>query len=75
MERELKNSICFVAGKERKPLSSGISVPWHFHVLMAAHCPIPQEQVELWWRQIVGRQNAGNSGDDDSVLVEPMTRT
>lgn len=80
LERDLRDSICFVAGKERKSLSAGMSVPWHFHVLMTAHRPIPPNLVEDSWRKLV-RPHAkrvdgisvvdGKSVKDDRVLVEP----
>jgi hypothetical protein len=80
LERDLKDSICFVAGKERRSLSAGMSVPWHFHVLMTAHHPIPPDLVENSWRQLVRPHTKladglsvadGKSVKDDSVVVEP----
>lgn len=81
LERALKDSICFVAGKERKPLSAGMSVPWHFHALMTAHRLIPPGGVAISWRRLVGagaKRAEGRSEDDDaksedgdSALVEP----
>jgi hypothetical protein len=74
LERELKNSICFMAGKERKARSAGMNVPWHFHVLMTAQCPIPKDLIEIWWRQLVGASGTGGLGKDDSVLVVPYDK-
>jgi len=55
LESHLKTQICFLAGKEMKPPSLGIGVPYHFHVLMAAHYPIPADQVAETWRHMVGK--------------------
>jgi len=74
LEKSLGTSVCFVAGKESKPKVDGVSVPWHFHVLMASHASIPRSAIEYFWKQLVG---AGHSRvidgrfESESVKVEP----
>ena len=57
LEKALRHRICYFAGRERKPRSVGSEVPWHFHVLLAAECPIPAKLVSDTWRSLVGIGN------------------
>jgi hypothetical protein len=60
-------------GKERKPRSVGMEVPWHFHVLMTAHCPIPPQLIEDSWRKLVGpgkSRDGRRTPGGDSVNVQ-----
>ena len=66
VERDLRNRMCFVAGKERKPDSDGMKVPWHFHVLVTSLVPIPRSLLELHWTRLVG---SGRSAIVDGVAV------
>lgn len=73
IERTLKTRICFVAGKERKPHSLGMEVPWHFHVLVTSRIAIPQGFVERAWTDVVApgaRHLLKDGAVNDSVLVE-----
>lgn len=73
LERDLKARVCFVAGKERKPESHGMEVPWHFHLLIASEVAIPQLLLVNHWRRLTGRavRRSGDEGYvDDSVVVE-----
>lgn len=67
MQADLRNTICFVAGMERLPQRG---VPWHFHALLTAAVPIPQQLVrETWWK-LVGRGNRTPAHPEgDSVEV------
>ena len=73
IERTLKTRICFVAGKERKPHSLGMEVPWHFHLLVTSCIAIPQGLVERAWTDVVvpGARHLLKDGEvNGSVLVE-----
>jgi hypothetical protein len=54
VELQLRESVCFIAGMERKPAYVGMRVPWHFHALMAANCQIPTRILEDTWRRLNG---------------------
>jgi hypothetical protein len=75
LERELRTRICFLGGKERKPRSYGMEVPWHFHVLMTAERQIPPNLVGHVWRSLVG---SGHKDllhpDGDSIEVRAVER-
>jgi hypothetical protein len=83
-ERTLRTKVCFVVGKERKPHSYGMEVPWHFHLLVTSMVDIPKELLVESWTTLVSpaarRQQevevvgSGALGEvvpfDDSVVVE-----
>src|SRR3974390_1209110 len=52
LERALHTNICIVAGKEAKPSSHGRNVPWHFHILMTSHVPIPKATIKAGWDRL-----------------------
>ncbi len=64
IERTLRTQICFVAGKERKPRSHGMEVPWHFHLLVTSMVDIPKMLVEDTWRDLVSRPARRRQEDD-----------
>jgi hypothetical protein len=75
IEKTLKSRVCFVAGKERKPHSDGMEVPWHFHVLVTSTVAIPQGLLEDRWKRLVSlgaRCLQKDNAVDDSVLVTPF---
>jgi hypothetical protein len=75
IEKTLKSRVCFVAGKERKPHSDGMEVPWHFHVLVTSAAAIPQGLLEDRWKRLVSlgaRRLQKDNAVDDSVLVTPF---
>lgn len=85
VERTLRTRVCFVAGKERKPRSYGMEVPWHLHILVTSLVVMPKKLLEESWRTLVSPaarrlQEAEAVNDsvaaeddpvDDSILVEP----
>jgi hypothetical protein len=74
LEHDLGTRICYVAGRERKPESYGIEVPWHFHSLVTAQTPIPKELLERHWNRVIRRTARGPSArvqTDIPALVEP----
>ena len=74
VEKDLRNRMCFVAGKERKPDSLGIQVPWHFHLLATSLVPIPKHVLELHWTRMVGSGQlhiADGVAIPETILAEP----
>src|ERR1019366_10219783 len=85
IERTLKTRVCFVAGKERKPHSYGMEVPWHFHILAMSLAAMPKGLLEESWRTLMSPAArrlleaeavndsiaAEDDPVDDSVVVEP----
>lgn len=72
LERDLKTRVCFIAGKECKPHSHGVEVPWHFHVLVASMVEIPKELMEGLWLALIGRANQAvmpGESQNEHVLV------
>ena len=71
VEKDLRTKVCFVAGKERKPNSFGMEVPWHFHLLMTASCMLPPRLIEIHWTNLVGAgPKRQGQKDGDSVVVK-----
>ena len=71
-ERQLRDSICFVAGLEERS-KSGAPVPAHFHILMTASRPIPASVLEDGWRAMVGRGTRSPlHPEGDSVVLEAV---
>lgn len=73
VERELKARVCFVAGKERKPDSHGMEVPWHFHLLATSDVAIPHQLLVRTWQRVEGRARRSSGTQrqkDEIVLVE-----
>ena len=64
IERTLRTRVCFVAGKERKPRSHGMEVPWHFHLLVTAMVDLPKGLLENTWRDLVSRRGRRRRYDD-----------
>lgn len=74
VEHELKTRVCVVFGKERKPRSCGLEVPWHFHVLVTAATDIPEEMLAFHWRTVAGEGHkfvVDGKVLDEGILVEP----
>jgi hypothetical protein len=74
VERGMRSRMCFVAGKERKPSSHGMEVPWHFHVLVTSLAEAPKELLQKKWTGLVGsgtRREADGVVVEESILVEP----
>jgi hypothetical protein len=85
VERTLRTRVCFVAGKERKPHSYGMEVPWHFHILAMSLAAMPKGLLEESWRTLMSPAArrlleaeavndsiaAEDDPVDDSVVVEP----
>ena len=62
LERFSRANACFVAGQESKPRQCGVSVPNHFHLLLASHATLPREAVEaLCFAQITHRPSQGRN--------------
>jgi hypothetical protein len=73
VESELRARVCFIAGKERKPDSHGMAVPWHFHLLATSDVAIPLELLVQKWKRAEGRArwSSGTQREkDEIVLVE-----
>jgi hypothetical protein len=84
IERTMRTRVCFVAGKERKPRSHGMEVPWHFHLLVTSRVDIPEELLRGGWRTLVSsaarrhreveavsdREVKKDAHVDDNVVVE-----
>jgi hypothetical protein len=52
VERELRDSVCFIGGLEEQS-KSGEPVPAHFHLLVTSARPIPEQLLkEVWWRMV-----------------------
>jgi hypothetical protein len=74
LEKGLRASICFVAGKESKPKVNGMNVPWHFQLLMTSHVPIPRQHIEFWWVKEAGEGKVSfvdGKSVPETVKVEP----
>jgi hypothetical protein len=73
VERTLRTRVCFVAGKERKPRSFGMEVPWHFHILATSLAAMPKKLLEESWRTLVSpaaRRIREAEAVNDSVATE-----
>jgi hypothetical protein len=72
LERLVRSNVCYVAGQESKPRRDGINVPYHFHLVLAAHASLSKEAIEtLWMRQVTNRPTQGRNAE--SVCVEPYS--
>jgi hypothetical protein len=70
LEKHHRSTVCMVAGQESKPRLHGMSVPVHFHLLLASHSRLSAEAIEsLWLAQVTSRRNQGRN--DESVRLEP----
>ena len=74
-ERELRARVCFVAGKERKPTSHGMTVPWHFHLLITSNVAIPEDRLKENWIALTGHgvrrsDESDDERDDESGYVD-----
>ena len=70
LERHYRARVCFVAGQESKPRQHGMSVPTHFHLLLASHVPLSAEAIKALWLAQVTRCPSQDR-DDESILIEP----
>ncbi len=70
LERHCKDDVCAVAGQESKPSQGGMSVPWHFHLLLASRQSISKQSIEAIWRGLVCRASDRKAWEE-SVQVEP----
>jgi hypothetical protein len=52
---QIREPVCFIAGMENESKATGMRVPWHFHLLMTAHRPIPMDLLKQIWWNMVGR--------------------
>lgn len=69
LERLYRANMCFVAGQESKSGQHGMSVPNHFHVLLASHARLAKEDIEvLWLAQVKRYVNLSRIGE--SIRVE-----
>lgn len=69
LERHHRARVCFVAGQESMPRRHGMSVPNHFHLLLASHAPLSAEAIKALWLAQVMRRSSQDRGDG-SVLIE-----
>jgi hypothetical protein len=77
IERTIQTQVCFVDGKERKPRSRGMEVPWHFHLLVTSLVDIPKWLVEDTWRYLLSRRSVKycdpGSAQSPARIVEALT--
>jgi hypothetical protein len=76
IERETRERMCYVFGKEKKGPSLGKTVPWHFHLLATSKADLPKELLESVWQKLVGKGERMEIDGDvnyDSILVEPYS--
>jgi hypothetical protein len=70
LERHHRSRVCFVAGQESKPRQHGMSVPNHFHLLLASHARLPADALKaLWFAQVT--RCSSQERDNESILIEP----
>ena len=55
ISEQIREPVCFIAGMENESKTTGMRVPWHFHLLMTAHRPIPEDLLRQVWWNMVGR--------------------
>jgi hypothetical protein len=53
LEKFYRANICYVAARESRPLSQGMNVPHHFHLLLTSRAAISKEVIESSWARIV----------------------
>jgi hypothetical protein len=69
LERHHRARVCVVAGQESKPRQHGMSVPTHFHLLLASHVRLSAEAVKaLWFAQVT--RCSSQDRDDESILIK-----
>lgn len=69
--------MCFVAGMEHGTNRHGITVPWHYHLLVTAKVDLPKELLEDKWldlNQCSRMRTKDGEPADDSVLVRSYER-
>jgi hypothetical protein len=70
LERGVRTSVCFVAGKERKAdASEARRIPWHYHVLMTSLTSLDPSVIADIWHTLVGRSATDGNAQPASDLV------
>lgn len=72
VEKQLRESVCFIGGLEEVS-KSGIPVPAHFHLLVTANRPIPDQLLKkVWWGMVGHGAKSAFQPEGDSIVVKPI---
>lgn len=73
LEKLYRANVCVVVGKESNSRTQGVSVPFHFHLVIKSAVTIPDDVIKSVWRNEVAAHSLSECRND-SIVVQSFKK-